>query len=90
MKEPYIEGIANHDGPESCTGTREGAGEALTGARAGWLLSREIQQFRVLTLLTEAEDNTAACAFASVRPALRGRPHVCALRPLYAIRKLRG
>ena len=38
MKEPYVEGVATHDGPESCAGTREGAGEALTGARAGWVI----------------------------------------------------
>ena len=35
MEELYIEGLANHDDPESCVGVREGAGEALTGARAG-------------------------------------------------------
>ena len=28
MKELYIEGVANHDDPESCAGTREVAGEA--------------------------------------------------------------
>ncbi len=36
MKEPHIEGVATHDGPESCAGIREEAGEALTGARIGW------------------------------------------------------
>ncbi len=36
MKEPYIEGVATHDGPELCAGIREEAGEALTGARIGW------------------------------------------------------
>lgn len=36
MKEPYIEGVAIHDGPESCAGIREEVGEALTGARIGW------------------------------------------------------
>lgn len=41
MKEPYIEGIANHDGPESCATTRKGGREALTVARAGWVSSRE-------------------------------------------------
>jgi hypothetical protein len=41
MKEPYVEGIANHDDPESCVVTREGAGEALTGAPMGWVLSGE-------------------------------------------------
>jgi len=35
MKELYIEGVAIHDDPESCVSAREGAGEALTGARAG-------------------------------------------------------
>ena len=35
MKELYVEGVASHDGPESCAGVREGAGEALTGVRAG-------------------------------------------------------
>lgn len=41
MKEPYIEGLATHDDPESCGGAREGAAEALTGAHAGRVLSRE-------------------------------------------------
>jgi RNA-directed DNA polymerase len=36
MEEPYIEGVATRDGPESCVGFREGVGEALTGARTGW------------------------------------------------------
>jgi len=35
MKELYIEGIANHDDPESCVTVRKGGGEALTGARIG-------------------------------------------------------
>jgi hypothetical protein len=42
MEVSYSEGLANHAGPESCVGVREGAGEALTGVRAGWVLSREI------------------------------------------------
>ena len=41
MKEPHVEGQAIHDDPESCVVIREGAGEALTGAPAGWVLSRE-------------------------------------------------
>jgi hypothetical protein len=41
MKEPHIEDLASHDDPESCAGLRKGAGEALTGARTGRVLSRE-------------------------------------------------
>ena len=35
MRTLYIEGVANHDGPESCVGVCEGVGEALTGVHAG-------------------------------------------------------
>jgi len=35
----YGEGLAIHTDPESCAGTREGAGEALTGARIGGVSS---------------------------------------------------
>ena len=42
MKESYVEGLASYGGPESCVCTRKGAGEALTGVRAGRVLSREI------------------------------------------------
>ncbi len=31
MKEPYVEGVATHDGPQSCVVVRKGGGEALTG-----------------------------------------------------------
>ena len=42
MKVSYVEGIANHNGPESCGAAREGGVEALTGERTGRVLSREI------------------------------------------------
>ena len=42
MRTPDIEGVAIHDGPESCIGAREGEGEALIGVRTGQPLSREI------------------------------------------------
>jgi len=58
MKEPHIEGVATRDDPESCVGTREGAGEALTGARTGSALSRENRQSGAPTPLSEAEGNT--------------------------------
>jgi RNA-directed DNA polymerase len=41
MKESYGEGRATHTGPKSCAAIREGGGEALTGVRAGRVLSRE-------------------------------------------------
>ena len=43
MKESYVKGLANHNDPESCGGAREGDGEALTGERAGRVLSREME-----------------------------------------------
>jgi RNA-directed DNA polymerase len=41
MKVSNVKGLANRDGPESCGGARKSVGEALTGERAGWVLSRE-------------------------------------------------
>jgi hypothetical protein len=41
MKVSYSEGVAIHTGSESCTFLRKGEGEALTGVRAGEVLSRE-------------------------------------------------
>jgi hypothetical protein len=34
MKEPYVEGLASHGGPESCVGDPRGRSEALTGVHA--------------------------------------------------------
>lgn len=42
MKVSYVESIASYGGPESCVHIREGVGEALTGVRAGRVLSRVI------------------------------------------------
>jgi hypothetical protein len=42
MKEPYGEGLASHTDPESCVDSREAGREALTGAHAGGVLSREM------------------------------------------------
>ncbi len=44
MRESYRKGVANHPDPESCGVDRKGGAEALTGARAGEVLSREIKQ----------------------------------------------
>jgi hypothetical protein len=42
MKEVQIEDLASRDHPESCANVRKDGGEALTGARTGWVLSSEI------------------------------------------------
>ena len=42
MEVPYGEGVANHIGPESCGEDSNVLAEALTGVRAGQVLSREI------------------------------------------------
>jgi hypothetical protein len=42
MQISYVEGVANHNGPESCGVARKGGVEALTGERTGRVLSREI------------------------------------------------
>src|ERR1700688_1213950 len=41
MQESHGEGVATHTDPESCGAARKGGAEALTGARAGQVLSRE-------------------------------------------------
>jgi hypothetical protein len=54
-----IEGVAIRDDPESCAGVREGGGEVLTGARAGWAIEprKSKQRFGVPTLSKCAEGN---------------------------------
>ena len=39
MEVSYVEGLASYGGPESCVHIREGVDEALTGGRAGRVLS---------------------------------------------------
>jgi hypothetical protein len=38
MRTLYIEGLANHGGPESCVGDPRGRSEALVGVHAGWVI----------------------------------------------------
>lgn len=42
MQVSYVEGLANHNGPEPCGAVCKGSAEALAGGRTGWVLSREI------------------------------------------------
>jgi transposase len=65
VKVPYDEGVANHIGPESCTGGREVVREALTGVRVGQPLSDETLLNRSAHAIQSAEGNMVRCAFAS-------------------------
>ena len=73
MKESHRKEPANHPGPESCGGIREGVSEALTGGNTGEVLSHEIHEIRSPTLLSEAEGNTADRDMASDPQDRRGR-----------------
>jgi RNA-directed DNA polymerase len=79
MRTPDIEGVATRDGPESCAGTCEGAGEALTGVRAGRAMEPRNHQFGVPTSSHEAEGHISGGASASRRGTPRGlRTCACA------------
>ena len=54
MQVRYGEGLAVHTDPASCAGTREGAGEALTGARTGGVSSG-------VSYVVRGADVVAAC-----------------------------
>jgi len=57
MKVSYVEGVANHNGSESCGAAREGGVEALTGGRTGRVLSREIHALlRKRQVLRDADE----------------------------------
>src|SRR5690242_17578886 len=58
MKVRYGEEVANHSGPESCGGAREGAVEALTGETGRPGIEPRNPDFGMPTLLSEAEGNT--------------------------------
>ena len=73
MQVHYDEGIANRIGPESCAGTREGVGEALTGVCIGQPSSRESDLFSGADAVQKAEGNTNGRVNASARPTRRGR-----------------
>ena len=82
MKEPYIEGVATHDGPESCAGFREGVGEALTGVCIGWDIEPRNPMDGVPTSSIHAEGNIVRCVIAIAKLTPRGRrPCACAEPP---------
>ena len=81
MKVRNVEGLANHNGPESCGGAGNCVGEALTGEHAGRVLSREMEtHIEVPTPWRKAEGHIRRSALAravrnlarSETPSMRG------------------
>ena len=58
MKVQHEKDLANHTGPESCGGAREGAAEALAGETGGSATEPRNQNSGTPTQLSDAEDNT--------------------------------
>ncbi len=81
MEELYIEGLANHDDPESCVVAREGGGEALTGARAGRAIEPRNHDFGVPTPSAEVEGNIPGSAIASCWGTPRGQRTMACTEP---------
>ena len=73
MKEPYDEGLASHIGPESCGGGSNGMAEALTGVRAGQVLSREMLSIPGCRRNGSVGRQHLACRYRKTRRTLRGR-----------------
>ena len=57
MKVQYGKEVANHSGPESCGGAREGVAEALTGETGRPGIEPRNPKSGMPTLLSEAEGN---------------------------------
>jgi hypothetical protein len=67
MKESYVKGLANHNGPESCVAWSDSLGEALTGEGAGWVLSREMHSVRDADPVGERGRRQPACRSGEAR-----------------------
>jgi hypothetical protein len=82
MREPYIEGLATYDDPESCGDARESGAEALTGARMGRVLSpvRKIDH-GAPTPFRQAEGHAVRSEYACSGPAPRGRRPLARAEP---------
>jgi len=90
MKESYVEGVATHDDPESCAGTREGAGEAfdrgtdgpgieprngyIQGADAVMRGGRQHGRHRHREMLAGPARSKTPCTFGN---SLRGNREIC-------------
>ena len=81
MKESYVEGLANHNGPESCGGAREGGVEALTGVRTGRVFSRENISPGCRRREERSEGNIRRVVIARRRDPRGQRPRACTETP---------
>jgi len=83
MKEPYSEGVASHTGPESCVSGREARDEALTGVRAGRVLSRENSLTSECRRRPSERKATSAASLSrdAVRAPRGPRPRACTETP---------
>jgi hypothetical protein len=90
-KKSYREGLSSHPDSESCGGAREGAAEASIGVHAGKVLSREINDFRGPTLLSEAEGTNRTDDSAGLCGTRRNRrPLACVETPCVGTRRSPG
>jgi hypothetical protein len=72
MQVLHVEGLASHDGPESCVGLREGVGEALAGEHAGRVSSREMLKVQGADAVEKSGRQHETARDGERRPALRG------------------
>src|SRR5664280_345443 len=75
METLYIEGVATHDGPESCVDDPQGRGEALTGGRVGRAISRRIRDLRGADPVEAAEGTNLILGLRPTSVAPSGQLH---------------
>ncbi len=79
MKEPYVEGLASHHGPESYADGREAVGGALIGVSTGWATSLEINISWMRRRPRGRRKAISSTSIGETGWGTRGlRPHACA------------
>src|SRR5258708_35725311 len=81
MEEFYVEGLATHDGPQSCVDVPQGRGEALAWARAGRAIEPRNHSSGVPTLSRRRKATPLAALCASRQGAPRGRRTMACAEP---------
>ena len=80
MKESYVEGLATHDGLESCGVLREGKAAALTGVGTGRVLSRERVLLREADAVGRSGRQDRTHRYREMRPAPARSETLCTYR----------